>query len=116
MSSPARADAGHVSRRAGLGRGLGSELAGALALMFTTPRRMLCPVWLLVGGAGEFPAAWTGGDGVTDDDLCVARVRVLGNQYAGCVHCDRAFLSAYSRLRCRRKTLRAHNVKFPPVR
>lgn len=56
--------------------------------MFTTPRRMLCGVRLLVGGADDWPAAWEAGDGFADSDLCVSCVLALGDEQWRTFHVD----------------------------
>lgn len=64
------------------------SFAEGLAKMFTTPRKMLCPVRLRVGGFDDFPGTWVGGDHFTDDDLCVACVQALGDQQWRAFHVD----------------------------
>jgi hypothetical protein len=56
--------------------------------MFTTPRRMLCGIDLLTGGADDWPAVWVAGDHFADDDLCIACVLALGDQQWRAFHID----------------------------
>jgi hypothetical protein len=65
-----------------------ASFAEGLAAMFTTPRRMLCGVRLLVGGADDWPAVWVAGDDFADGDLCVSCVLSLGDQQWRAFHVD----------------------------
>lgn len=52
--------------------------AEALALMFSTPRQMLCGIRLLL--TSEIRASYTSGNDFADQDLCVTCVYALGDQ------------------------------------
>lgn len=66
--------------------------AEGLAMAAATPVRTLCGQRLRIALAGSnavaSPGDFIGGDGFTDDDLCIACVRALGDQQWRAFHAD----------------------------
>jgi hypothetical protein len=62
--------------------------AAVMMALISTPCRMLCGAKLFVGVDDSQRAVWEAGDDFTDDDLCIACVRALGDQQWRAFHAD----------------------------